>query len=89
MGMFDQARRWWQEYTGEDETPLDGDTPAWVVSLGLLGAVLLVLAVAGLGVMPRSVTQVTVRASARPEQSGRAPELPTHVSRLIAHPLSH
>ena len=60
MGMFDQARRWWQEYTGEDETPLDGDTPAWVVSLGLHGAVLLVLAVAGLGVMPRSVTQVTV-----------------------------
>jgi len=60
MGMFDQARRWWQEYTGEDETPLDGDTPAWVVSLGLHVAVLLVLAVAGLGVMPRSVTQVTV-----------------------------
>ncbi|MEX0688950.1 MAG: vWA domain-containing protein [Pirellulales bacterium] len=58
--MFDQARRWWQEYTGEDETPLDGDTPAWVVSLGLHVAVLLVLAVAGLGVMPRSVTQVTV-----------------------------
>lgn len=60
MGMFDQARRWWHEYTGEDETPLDGDTPAWVVSLGLHVAVLLVLAVAGLGVMPRSVTQVTV-----------------------------
>ena len=60
MGMFDQARRWWQEYTGEDETPLDGDTPAWVVSLGLHVVVLLVLAVAGLGVMPRSVTQVTV-----------------------------
>ena len=60
MGMFDQARRWWQEYTGEDETPLDGDTPAWVVSLGLHVAVLLVLAVAGLCVMPRSVTHVTV-----------------------------
>ena len=53
--------------------------PPTVVALGFLALLLPV----------RSVTQVTVRASARPEQSGRAPELPTHVSRLIAHPLSH
>jgi hypothetical protein len=60
MGMFEQARRWWQGYTGEDETPLDGDTPAWAVSLVIHVAVLLGLAVAGLGVMPTASKQVTV-----------------------------
>jgi hypothetical protein len=58
--MLEQARRWWQEYTGEDETPLDGDTPAWAVSLAIHVAVLLSLAIAGLGVMPSSSRQITV-----------------------------
>jgi hypothetical protein len=58
--MLEQARRWWQEYTGEDETPLDGDTPAWAVSLAIHVAVLLTLAVAGLGVMPSASKQITV-----------------------------
>jgi hypothetical protein len=26
-------RRWWQEHTGVEDTPFDGDTPAWLVSL--------------------------------------------------------
>jgi hypothetical protein len=58
--MLEQARRWWQEYTGEDETPLDGDTPAWVVSLAIHVVVLLTLAIAGLGVMPSASKQITV-----------------------------
>jgi hypothetical protein len=58
--MLEQARRWWQEYTGEDETPLDGDTPAWAVSLAIHVAVLLSLAIAGLGVMPSASKQITV-----------------------------
>ena len=31
--MFDWIRIWWQRQTGEEETPLDGDTPAWFISL--------------------------------------------------------
>ena len=48
VSSLDQARRWWQAYTGEEETPLDGDTPAWAVSLALHVVVLLSLALAGL-----------------------------------------
>ena len=49
MGMLESARRQLQEYTGEDETPLDGDTPAWAVSLVIHVAVLVSLSFAGLG----------------------------------------
>ena len=44
MSSFDQARLWWQRTTGEDDTPLDGDTPAWAVSMIVHVAVLLGLA---------------------------------------------
>jgi hypothetical protein len=60
MGMFERARRRLQEYTGEDETPLDGDTPAWAVSLVIHVAVLLALAVAGLNVVARPAKPITV-----------------------------
>jgi len=59
MGMLDTARRRLQEYTGEDETPLDGDTPAWAVSLVIHVAVLLGLAVAGMGTIVNRAQQVT------------------------------
>jgi hypothetical protein len=35
MSSINRVRRCWQAFTGEDDTPFDGDTPAWVVSLGL------------------------------------------------------
>jgi hypothetical protein len=60
MAMLKQARQRWQEYTGEDETPLDGDTPAWAVSLAVHVAVLLGLAVAGMTVVPSTPKQVTL-----------------------------
>ncbi len=44
MSSFQQARLWWQRTTGEDDTPLDGDTPAWAVSMIVHVAVLLGLA---------------------------------------------
>ncbi len=59
MGLLDNARRRLQEYTGEDETPLDGDTPAWAVSLVIHVAVLLTLAVAGLGTVSSRPKQIT------------------------------
>ena len=60
MGMFERARLWWQQYTGEDETPLDGDTPAWVVSLAIHVGVFLALAAAGLGQLATAPRPVTV-----------------------------
>jgi len=60
MGMLDTMRRRLQEYTGEDETPLDGDTPAWVVSMAIHVAVLLALAIGGFGTITRQAPEVTV-----------------------------
>jgi hypothetical protein len=48
MSFLESARRWWQHRTGEEETPLDGDTPAWAVSLILHVIVLLSMALVGL-----------------------------------------
>lgn len=60
MGMLESARRRLQEFTGEDETPLDGDTPAWAVSLVIHVAVLVTLAVAGLSTVSPAPKQITV-----------------------------
>ena len=60
MSMLETARRRLQEYTGEDETPLDGDTPAWAVSLVIHVVVLLTLAVAGLGTVSSTPQKITV-----------------------------
>jgi hypothetical protein len=37
-------RLWWQVYSGQDATPLEGDAPAWIVSLLLHVAALVLLA---------------------------------------------
>ena len=60
MNPLERAKRWWQEYTGEEETPLDGDTPAWAVSLLIHMAVLVSLAVAGLAVPRRPAPSITI-----------------------------
>jgi hypothetical protein len=60
MGMLESARRRLQEFTGEDETPLDGDTPAWAVSLVIHVAVLVTLAVAGLSTVAPAPKPITV-----------------------------
>lgn len=60
MGMLESARRRLQEFTGEDETPLDGDTPAWAVSLVIHVAVLVTLAVAGLSTVAPTPKPITV-----------------------------
>jgi hypothetical protein len=78
MGMLDTARRRLQEYTGEDETPLDGDTPAWVVSLVIHVVVLLTLAVAGLGGVTRPAAKITVIETPIEEQ--QILEIPREVS---------
>jgi hypothetical protein len=54
------VRGWWRDFFGDEEGPLDGDTPAWAVSLAIHIVVLLGLALASLGEPPRSARNVTV-----------------------------
>lgn len=35
MNLWDRLRQWWQERTGEEDTPFDGDAPAWFISMGV------------------------------------------------------
>ena len=59
-GMLAQTKRWWQEYTGEEETPFDGDSPAWVISLLIHVVVLLSLALVALREPSRSAPAITI-----------------------------
>lgn len=43
MKLIQGLRRWWQERTGEEETPFDGDSPTFVVSLAFHLVLLVVL----------------------------------------------
>jgi hypothetical protein len=63
VSSLDQARRWWQEYTGEEETPFDGDTPAWAVSLVLHVTVLLSMALIGLPEAPAKPRPIAIVAT--------------------------
>ena len=67
MNPLKQAKLWWQRYTGEEETPLDGDTPAWAVSMMLHVVVLLSLALIGLGELPKSSPVITLLQSTAEE----------------------
>lgn len=60
MALLEPARRWWQEYTGEEETPLDGDTPAWALSLFIHVVVLLSMALLGIGQIERPRRSITI-----------------------------
>ena len=52
--------RWWQEYTGEEETPFDGDSPAWLISLLIHVVVLLSLALVALREPTKSAPAITI-----------------------------
>ncbi len=55
--MFSQLKTWWQLRTGEDETPLDGDGPAWLASIAIH---LLLLLTIGWLVMPTATRSSTL-----------------------------
>ncbi len=44
MKLFQNFKKWWMVKTGKDDTPFDGETPYWVISLLLHVGLLLVLA---------------------------------------------
>lgn len=43
MKVIDHLREWWQLHTGEEETPFDGDTPAWIFSMAFHFVLLVVV----------------------------------------------
>lgn len=59
MNLIDRLKTRWQEWTGEEDTPFDGDAPAWAVSLGVHFVGVLIL---GLWFLPevRNVVTLTV-----------------------------
>jgi hypothetical protein len=60
MTALARAKAWWQQYTGEEETPLDGDTPAWAVSLVVHVAVLVGMALVMIPVPPKPTPAISI-----------------------------
>lgn len=55
MTAINRFRQWWLEKTGDDETPLDGESPAFVISF-----LVHLCVIVGLGLAPLSVKQEEV-----------------------------
>lgn len=56
MKLMEPLRIWWQKQTGEEETPFDGDAPAWVVSLLVHAALLIIFTSIGVGITHQEST---------------------------------
>ena len=71
--MVQNLREWWQRQTGEEETPFDGDSPAFLVSMVVHLAILLIL-----GFMPVVLpdNQITLSISTAPEEKIEELKLP-------------
>jgi hypothetical protein len=67
-------RQWWQRQTGEEDTPLDGDSPAFVVSLLVHLVVLVTLGLVPLVVKSNQVTLIVN--AALPEETEIELKLP-------------
>ncbi len=61
MALFSRLKLWWQEQTGEEETPFDGDSSAFLVSLLFHMALLLTLGLIPF-VFPNSQVTLTITA---------------------------
>jgi len=59
-GILTRTKRCWQACTGEEETPFDGDTPAWLISLLIHVVVLLSLALVALREPAKSAPAITI-----------------------------
>jgi hypothetical protein len=67
-------REYWQRQTGEEETPLDGDSPAFVVSLLVHLGLLIALGLAPLILPDNQVTLLVTTAPAEEEVELKLPE---------------
>ena len=50
MQIMEPLRLWWQKRTGEEETPFDGDAPAWVISMVVHVGLLVLLTAIGISI---------------------------------------
>ena len=60
MNLMQRAQAWWADVFADEDGPLDGDAPAWAMSLAIHVVVLLGLALSGLAEPPKAVRNVTV-----------------------------
>ena len=58
MKLINRLRTWWQLRTGEEETPFDGDSPTFMVSLLVHIVLLVVLAIIKVPQQEENVTLV-------------------------------
>lgn len=78
MKLIEPMRVWWQQRTGEEETPFDGDTPAWVISMVVHAALLVIFAMVALG--PVEPTGINLEVIAEPKEEELAElEIPKEV----------
>ena len=67
VSMISRLRTWWQLRTGEDDTPFDGDIPAWVVSVVLHLVLLFVIALLTIPTTENSATLTLTSTIVEPE----------------------
>ena len=68
MKVIQSLREYWQKRTGEEETPLDGDSPAFIVSLLVHLAILVSLGLVPMLLPNNQVNLVVTAASEEPEE---------------------
>ena len=66
MAVLESVKRRWQEQTGEEKTPLAGDTTAWAVSLVIHVVALLALALIGIQKIDLPSSAITIVAEVEP-----------------------
>jgi|688.fasta_scaffold06564_1 hypothetical protein len=66
MAVLESVKRRWQEQTGEEKTPLAGDTTAWAVSLLIHVVALLGLALIGIQKIDLPSSAITIVAEVEP-----------------------
>jgi hypothetical protein len=66
MAVLESVKRRWQEQTGEEKTPLAGDTTAWAVSLVIHVVALLGLALIGIQKIDLPSSAITIVAEVEP-----------------------
>ncbi|QDU29117.1 hypothetical protein ETAA8_42240 [Anatilimnocola aggregata] len=72
MKLFENLKQYWRQQTGEDETPLDGDSPAFFVSFFVH---LVILMLMGFLALPELNNQVTLTITQNTEEKEKELEL--------------
>ena len=75
MNLIQSLRSWWQARTGEDDTPFDGDMPAWVVSMFVHMGIIIALSLLTVYAQKKS-TYMEVTSSAPAQDEDLSESLP-------------